>query len=153
MTRDAISYSDQLNMITYSESSEYFSSSKHQDDWRDRSNFWDIHLKSLPRASCFRHISVPDPQAISYQHFEHSLFLSTAAERLSLQWRQKAGSPEFHGHSTVPWIANGSTADTFKPFRRTAGSCSKNAIWLLKAHIAVSKAPSALKQHKLISNQ
>lgn len=64
MTRDAISYSDQLNMIIYSESSQYFSSSKYQDDWRDRSNFQDIHLKNLPCASCFRHIHrVPGLQA------------------------------------------------------------------------------------------
>lgn len=93
-------------------------------------------------------------QARSYQYFQYCLFFSTVTGRLSLQLRQKAGSPETQGkHSTLSWILNGLTTDTFKPFRRTAVSCSKNATWLLKACVAVCKRLSALKQHKLISNQ
>lgn len=146
MTRDAVSYSDQLNMVIYSESSQYFSSSKYQDEW-----IFETPTSKVCHVSQALDIYTMF-QACSYQYFQYCLFFSTTTGRLSLQLRQKAGSPETQGkHSTLSWILNGLTTDTFKSFRKKAVSCSKNATWLLKACVAVCKRLSALKQHKSIA--
>lgn len=146
LTRDALNYFDQLNMEIYSASSQYFISSKYQDDWRNRSSFWDTHLKGLPCASRtgfgYIHCIPRHPQAISYQYIWHCLFFSTIKGRLALQLRQKAGTPEIQGkHSTLPqitmWICISNSPGLLilvyrlthnsKPFRRMVVSCCKYA--------------------------